>query len=96
MVLVWSTVFLYLAISGGNLLISMGRENINLVLNMIGAALNITLNLLLIPSMGFVGAAFATTATYLFILTGISAASYRVLYAAPVPATLTRVKDAAA
>jgi O-antigen/teichoic acid export membrane protein len=94
MVLVWSTVFLYLALSGGNLLISMGREKINLVLNMMGAGLNIALNFMLIPSMGFVGAAFATSVTYLFILVSISLASYLVLYSAPMDTTLARVKDA--
>lgn len=80
MVLVWSTVFLYLALPSGNLLISMGNEKINLVLAMIGAGLNIGLNFLLLPTMGFVGAALATTATYFFLLISSSIAAYAVLF----------------
>jgi O-antigen/teichoic acid export membrane protein len=94
MALVWSTVFLYLALSGANLLISMGREKVNLALNIVGAGLNIGLNFLLIPSMGFIGAALATSATYLFILVSISLASYLVLSPEPLDATLAKVKDA--
>ncbi len=80
MALVWSTVFLYLAISGGNLLISMGREKISLVLAMLGMGLNIGLNFALIPNIGFIGAAFATTATYFFLLLSSSLAVYKVLF----------------
>jgi len=79
MALVWSTVFLYLALPSGNLLISMGNEKINLILAMIGAGLNIGLNFLLLPTMGFVGAALATTVTYFFLLTSSSIAAYTVL-----------------
>lgn len=95
-VLVWSTVFLYMALSGGNLLISLGREKINLLLNSLGAGLNITLNMLLIPSMGFVGAALATTGTHLFILMGISVGSYLALYSASTEPTLVAERDAKA
>lgn len=68
MVLVWSTVFLYVALVAGNLLISLGYEKINLLLLIPGAILNITLNLLLIPTSGFIGAACSTTATFLWLL----------------------------
>jgi len=70
MVLVWASVFLYVALVAGNLLISLGREKINLLLLIPGAVLNITLNLLLIPTWGFVGAACSTTATFLWLLIG--------------------------
>lgn len=79
-ILVWSAVFLYAALSSGNLLISMGREKINLALTMIGAGLSIALNFLLIPAMGFVGVAVATTAVYFFLFISSSAAVYTVLY----------------
>jgi PST family polysaccharide transporter len=80
-VLVWASVFLYVALSGGNLLISTGRERVSLALNMAAAALNVGLNLLLIPRFGPVGAAAATSATYLFLMVGIAAASERALAA---------------
>lgn len=66
-VLVWATVFLYPALSAGNVLISMGREKINLVINIFAALINVSLNLILIPKFGFVGAAQATAAAFLFI-----------------------------
>jgi O-antigen/teichoic acid export membrane protein len=94
MILVWSTVFLYLALSGGNLLISMGKEKVSLYLNMVGAGLSIALNFLLIPMMGFVGAALATTATYLVILIGVSLASYFSLHAVTSIPAVVKVKDA--
>ena len=93
MVLVWSTVFLCLALSGGNLLICLGKERISLVLNALGVGLNIMLNLLLIPMMGFVGAALATAATYLFILIGISLAAPLVLASARAETVLAKVGD---
>jgi O-antigen/teichoic acid export membrane protein len=94
MILVWSTVFLYLALSGGNLLISMGKEKVSLYLNMIGAGLSIALNFLLIPMMGFVGAALATTATYLFILISITLASYLALHTVQSGMDLVGAKNA--
>jgi O-antigen/teichoic acid export membrane protein len=93
-VLVWSSVFLYLALSGGNLLISLGKEKVNLAINALGAMLNVGLNLVLIPSLGFVGAALSTAGTYLFILIAISASSYTALYCQPAGSALIRVKDA--
>lgn len=86
-VLVWSTVFLYVAIVGGNVLISLGRERINMALNLVGAALNIVLNLWLIPKMGYIGAALATSVTYFFILVGIMTAARLALEAQPTAAT---------
>lgn len=79
-VLVWSSVFLYFAIAGGNLLISLGKEKINLAVTGAAAALNIGLNLLLIPRYGYVGAACATTLTFFFILVSTTVASYKILY----------------
>jgi O-antigen/teichoic acid export membrane protein len=78
-VLVWSTVALYLAIASGNLLISLGRERVNLLLNLCGAVLNVSLNFWLIPAWGFVGAAWATTITFLFVLVGVTVASFTAL-----------------
>jgi O-antigen/teichoic acid export membrane protein len=74
-VLVWATVAMYLAITSGNLLISMGRERINLLLNFCGAVLNVALNFWFIPAWGFIGAAWATTITFVFVLVGVTFAS---------------------
>jgi O-antigen/teichoic acid export membrane protein len=74
MVLVWYVVFVYLAIAGGNLLISMGRERVNLYILAPSALVNVGLNLLWIPTMGFVGAALSTMITFLIILVGTTIA----------------------
>lgn len=78
-VLVWATVFLYLAISGGNLLISMGRERLNLAILAAGAVVNVTLSVYLIPPWGALGAAWATVATFLVILLATVGAAWRVV-----------------
>lgn len=70
MVLVWSTVFLYLAISGGNLLISLGKEKVNCLILAVAALVNIGLNFLWIPTMGFVGAALSTAISFFVIFVG--------------------------
>ena len=67
-VLIWSTVFIYLAISGGNLLISVGMEKVSLSILALGSIVNIGLNFFWIPTMGFIGAAFSTAITFLIIL----------------------------
>lgn len=78
-VLIWATVFLYVAIIGGNLLISLGQEKVNLALNLLGAGLSVGLNLWLIPTMGFVGSAWAMAVTYLFLLVGTGIMTHRAL-----------------
>lgn len=74
-VLIWATVFLYLAITSGNLLISLGCEKITLAASIAAAAINIVLNFFWIPRYGFVGAAYATVASFftLFIVNLFSA-----------------------
>lgn len=78
-VLVWSSVFVYATLTSSNLLICMGRERWLLLLYAGAAGMNIVLNLLLIPRYGFVGAAFSTSVTYLFVLIGVSIGCQRVL-----------------
>jgi O-antigen/teichoic acid export membrane protein len=67
---IWATAFLYLAITGGNALISLGLEKINLTLTAIAAAINVALNLYCIPRWGFIGASLATAAAYFFLFAG--------------------------
>lgn len=78
-VLVWATVCLYAALSGGNLLISMGKELVGLSIVASAALINVLLNLLWIPLWGFVGAALATTLAYFFILVTTTVAAKRAL-----------------
>ena len=66
--LIWSTTFLYLALTGGNLLISVGRSRDNFVALALGAAVNIGLNLVLIPARGVEGAAIATAISVALVL----------------------------
>ncbi len=78
-VLVWSTAFVYAAVCGGSLLISLGHERISLFINAVAAALNVFLNLQMIPRWGARGAAWATVVTYGVILVCTAIAAQRVL-----------------
>lgn len=66
--LVVSTGCLYLAMAGGNLLIASGRPLDNAVALAAGAAVNVGLNLWLIPAYGIRGAAMATAASFAVVL----------------------------
>jgi O-antigen/teichoic acid export membrane protein len=67
-VLVWSSVCLYLAMAGGHLLVSIGRERANLLTLLAGAVTNVVLNVFWIPRWGYVGAAMSTVAAFVVIL----------------------------
>jgi len=75
--LVVATVCLYLALAGGNLLISIGRERDSLIALGAGAAANIGLNLVMIPWRGIEGAAMATAVSFLIVLVITAAAVER-------------------
>ena len=66
-ILVWSTVFMYLALTGGNLLISIGKEKINLYIQIFAAMVHVGLNFLWIPRWGSVGAASSIASAFFFI-----------------------------
>jgi O-antigen/teichoic acid export membrane protein len=66
--LVCATGCLYLAMTGGNLLIASGRARDNAVALAAGAAANAGLNVVLIPSRGIEGAALATAASFAIVL----------------------------
>jgi O-antigen/teichoic acid export membrane protein len=78
-ILIWASVFVYLALNAGTVLISMGREKINLVINAAAALLNILLNLWLIPIRGYVGASIATVAAYAFVFIALRVSARIVL-----------------
>jgi len=84
--LVWSTVCLYLALAGGNLLLSVGRERDSLLALGFGAVVNVALNFMLIPARGIEGAAIATAVSFAIVLIITSVAVERYLRAAAVRA----------
>ncbi|MDQ3069294.1 MAG: flippase [Acidobacteriota bacterium] len=66
--LVWATACLYLALTGGNLLMAVRRERWSVVALTVGAVVNIALNFLWIPTRGIEGAAMATAASFAVVL----------------------------
>jgi len=67
-ILVFSTLFVYLAIGSGTLLVVADRQILNMYFYLFGAALNIILNLILIPRFGFVGAAISNVITMFLVV----------------------------
>jgi O-antigen/teichoic acid export membrane protein len=63
MILIWAEFFVYIDVLLGQMLYSINKERVIMVYAGIGAALNIILNILLIPRFGLSGAAAATLAT---------------------------------
>jgi O-antigen/teichoic acid export membrane protein len=63
---IWACVFFFLGSANGRWLIVEGYTKIAFARNFIGAAINIILNLILIPIMGIMGAAFATIFSLVF------------------------------
>ena len=75
-ILVWATAFMYLALIGGMVTLSLKRERTNLTILCVGAVLNFSLNLVWIPRWGCVGAALSTTVTFFFILVATIATTH--------------------
>jgi O-antigen/teichoic acid export membrane protein len=70
---VWAGIFVFLGTASSQYLIAEGYTKISLLRTAFGAAINIVLNLVLIPKMGIMGAAIATliayfTATFVILL----------------------------
>ncbi|MFD1513941.1 flippase [Halomarina rubra] len=68
----------------GTTLTSLGRTRVILYINVLAAAVNVVLNLLLIPEFSLVGAAVATTVSYVFINALYSLVLYRATRIVPV------------
>ena len=68
---------------GGTTLIMTGFPKINLINTLIGCGLNICLNIILIPKMGALGAAFATLSTLSFIALIRGLQNWRLLQLTP-------------
>jgi len=62
---VWGSVFVFLGVASGQVLIAEGFNKLTFVRTGIGAIINIILNFILIPKMGMMGTAIATVIAYL-------------------------------
>jgi O-antigen/teichoic acid export membrane protein len=62
-VLAWSLIFLFINLELYNMLAAINKQRICLFCSVIGVVANITLNLILIPPLSYIGAGFATVIT---------------------------------
>ena len=68
--LIWASALLYIALPAANLLIALRLQRINFWLMVPATALNVGLNLFLIPTHGALGAAWATVASFAMLAIG--------------------------
>jgi len=68
----WGVIFVFLGVARGQFLVNEGLTGFYLITTSLGAALNVGLNLWLIPSHGPLGAAWATLASYSLAAWGAS------------------------
>jgi O-antigen/teichoic acid export membrane protein len=61
---IWSSIFVFLGVARGQWLVNEGLQKFYLASTVVGAVVNILLNLVLIPSYGGLGAAYATVVSY--------------------------------
>ncbi len=61
---VWGSVFVFLGVASGQVLIAEGFNKLAFIRTGIGALINIALNFILIPKMGMMGTAIATVIAY--------------------------------
>ncbi len=63
---IWSAVFVFLGVASSKYLIAENLTRISLYRTIGGAIINVALNLILIPRIGILGAAYATLCSYFF------------------------------
>lgn len=63
---IWSGIFVFLGVASGRCLILEGLQRYVFYRTMLGAVVNVVMNLLLIPTAGVTGAAIATVISYFF------------------------------
>jgi PST family polysaccharide transporter len=61
---IWASVFVFLGVASGQWFIAEGRQILSFQRTLLGAIINILLNMLLIPKFGVMGAAYATIFSY--------------------------------
>lgn len=67
-ILIFSTLLVYLGIGSGSLLVAVDKQKANMWFYLLGAPLNIALNLILIPRLGFIGAAISNVTAMLLVV----------------------------
>lgn len=68
-ILIWGVVVMFMSIVFGYMMVALNEQRKSLVINSCALVLNISLNLLLIPFITFIGASIATVITELSVLT---------------------------
>jgi PST family polysaccharide transporter len=79
----WASIFVFLGVARGPWIVNEGLMKLSLYSSIIGAVINITLNLLLIPGFGVIGAAIATLLSYGvsgFLFNGFLPATRNIFY----------------
>ena len=66
-ILIWAVVAIFASQVTGYMMVSINRQRLGMYIAGLGCAINIGLNLLLIPRVGFIGAAWATVVTETFL-----------------------------
>jgi polysaccharide transporter, PST family len=64
----WASIPLFLAIASEHYLLAESMQKFVFLRSLVGAGVNVLLNILLIPGFGVIGAAFATLISYAFIM----------------------------
>ena len=67
-ILIWAVVLMFQSVILGSMMIALDQQRKSLVINVLGLAVNIGLNLILIPIIGFIGAAITTVVTEVVVL----------------------------
>jgi len=79
-ILAWAALFVFFNYVNGYLLNSMNLEKLSVAILSAGIIINVCLNLLLIPSHSYLGAAFATLVTEIFVFAVFIILVWRALY----------------
>ena len=61
---IWSSIFVFLGVASGQWFLAENRQDLSFQRTLLGLMVNITLNIILIPSFGAAGAAIATIISY--------------------------------
>ncbi len=69
-VLIWAAIPIFASSISGYMLVSINQQKMGMIIAGIGAVVNIGLNLVLIPRFSFIGAAWATIITEVWVLAG--------------------------
>lgn len=82
-ILIWSTLFVFINIINGNILIAIKKQKIISIITGAALVFNILINFWLIPIYGFIGASLATVVTELIYLILTSTTIFRSLKISP-------------